>query len=167
MKLYELTNDYMALMNMIDNEELPEDVAIDTLESITGAIEVKADEIACLLKNINADIMAIKAEEARLADRRKAKEKMHERIKAYLSEELQKANVDKVETARNKISFRKSEGVVIADEGKFLSWALLNRDDLIKYGEPSPNKTAIKDAIKGGAVIDGCTLQTKQNIQLK
>ena len=167
MRLYELTNDYRALMNAIDNDDIPEEAIADTLEAITGEIEVKADEIACLLKNLNADIAAFKAEETRLAERRKQKERMYERIKGYLSEELQKANVSSVDTARNKITFRKSESVHIADEGNFLEWAVLNRDDLITFGKPSPNKTAIKEAIKGGAVIEGCTLQTKANIQLK
>jgi hypothetical protein len=167
MKLYELTNDYRALMNAIDNEEIPEEAIADTLEAITGEIEVKADEIACLLKNLNADIAAFKAEETRLAERRKQKERAYERIKAYLAEELQKASVTSVDTARNKISFRKSESVYIANEAEFLEWALMNRDDLIKYGEPSPKLTEIKNAIKGGAVIEGCELRTNQNIQLK
>ena len=92
---------------------------------------------------------------------------MYERIKKYLSEELLKANVTSVDTARNKISFRRSESVSIADEGRFLEWAILNRDDLIKYGEPTPNKTAIKDAIKGGTVIEGVSIKTSNTIQLK
>lgn len=167
MKLYELANDYRALMNAIDNDELPEEAVTDTLEAITGEIEVKADEIACVLKNINADIAAFKAEETRLAERRKSKERLYEKIKAYLSEELQKANVSSVDTARNKITFRKSESVHIADEGAFLSWAIVNRDDLIKFGDPSPNRTAIKKALKDGNVIDGVSLRENQNIQLK
>ena len=167
MKLYELTNDYRALMNAIDNDEIPEEAVNDTLEAITGEIEVKADEIACLLKNLNADIAAFKAEETRLAERRKQKERMYERIKKYLSEELLKANVTSVDTARNKISFRRSESVSIADEGKFLAWAVIHRDDLIKYGDPAPKLTAIKQAIQSGTVIEGVTIKTSNNIQLK
>ena len=167
MKLYELTNDYRALMNAIDNDEIPEEAIADTLEAITGEIEVKADEIACLLKNLNADIAAFKAEETRLAERRKQKERLYERIKAYLSEELLKANVSSVDTARNKISFRRSESVYIANEADFLEWAILNRCDLIKFGEPSPKLTEIKKAIKDGVVIDGVQIVEKNNIQLK
>jgi hypothetical protein len=55
MKLYELANDYLALMQAIDNGEIPEEAIADTLESITAGIEEKADNIACLLKNIEAD----------------------------------------------------------------------------------------------------------------
>lgn len=165
MKLYELTNDYLALMQAIDNDEIPEEAIADTLEAITASIEDKADNIACILKNLDADIVAIKAEETRLAERRKAKERLYERIKQYLSEELQRAGVDAVETPRNRITFRRSESVEVADS--FVEWAMENRDDLLTYAEPTANKTAIKKALKDGAEIVGAELRVKNNIQLK
>ena len=104
MKLYELTDEYKALMQMLDDEtDIPAEALADTLESITAEIEVKADNIACMLKNLDADILAIKAEEARLAERRKSKQASYDRIKQYLSDELQKADLSKIETSRNKI----------------------------------------------------------------
>jgi hypothetical protein len=167
MKLYELEKDYRALMQAIDDEEIPEDAIADTLEAIKGEIEVKADNIACLLKNIEADILAIKAEEYRLAERRKTKEKAHERLKQYLSDVLQRMSVDKVETARNKITFRKSESVEILDEEAFIKWAQYNRDDLLTFSEPKANKTEIKKALKVGTEIVGAQLISKNNIQIK
>ena len=65
MKLYELTNDYLALLDAIDNDEMPEEAIADTLEAITASIEDKADSIACVLKNLDAEIVAIKTEETR------------------------------------------------------------------------------------------------------
>ena len=166
MKLYELTNDYLALMQAIDNDELPEEAIKDTLEAITAGIEEKADSIACLLKNLDAECKAIKAEEERLAERRKSKEKSIERIKQYLSETLQIAGIDKVETARNRITFRKSESVEV-NEDAFIAWAQSNRDDLLKYSAPTADKTAIKKALKDGAEIIGAELRINQNIQIK
>lgn len=166
MKLYELTNDYLALLNAIDNEELPEEAIADTLEAITSSIEEKADSIACLLKNLDAECKAIKAEETRLAGRRIAKEKSIERIKQYLSDSLQSAGIDKIETARNRITFRKSETVEVADE-VFIEWAQKNRDDLLKYSTPTADKTAIKQCLKDGIEIVGAELRVKNNIQIK
>lgn len=169
MKLYELTDEYKALMQMLDDEtDIPAEALADTLESITAEIEVKADNIACLLKNIDADITAIRAEEARLADRRKSKQASYDRIKQYLSDELQKADLTKIETARNKITFRRSESVeLLVDENAFINWAAENRDDLLTYKQPTINKTAIKAAIKDGANIAGAQIVEKQNIQIK
>lgn len=165
MKLYELANDYVALMQAIDNDELPEECIADTLEAITGEIEIKADNIACMLKNIEAEVKAIKEEEANLATRRKTKEKAYERLKEYLSTTLQSLSIDKVETARNKITFRKSESVEIDDT--FIEWAQENREDLLKYSAPTADKTEIKKILKGGAELQGAQLISKQNIQIK
>lgn len=166
MKLYEIANDYLALMQAIENDEIPEEAITDTLEAIVAEIEDKADNIACLLKNIDAEIVAIKAEETRLAERRKVKEKSAERIKQYLSDVLQSAAIDKVETARNRITFRKSESVEL-DEGAFVAWAMENNNDLLTYSAPKANKTEIKKALKGGAEIVGAQLVSKNNIQIK
>jgi hypothetical protein len=165
MKLYELAMNYRALMEAIDNDELPEEAIADTLEAVTGEIEDKADNIACMLKSLDADIVAIRAEEICLAERRKVKENAKERIKQYLSDMLLGIGIDKVETARNKITFRKSESVEL-DEG-FIAWATANRDDLLTFKEPTANKTEIKKALKAGAEIEGARIVSSQNIQIK
>ena len=167
MKLYELANDYMAFMAAIDADEIPEEAIHDTLEAITGSIEDKADNIACILKNLEAEVAAIKAEEDRLKERRRAKEAAYDRLKQYLSNALQIAGMMKVETARNKITFRKSEKVV-CDEERFFAWAMAdNRDDLLTYSAPKANLTAIKAAIKEGSEIVGAEICVSHNIQIK
>lgn len=167
MKLYEIAQEYLALMQAIENDDIPEEAIADTLEAITAEIEDKADNIACLLKNIDAEIVAIKAEETRLAERRRVKEKSAERIKQYLSDVLQGAAIDKVETARNRISFRKSEAVEVIDEDAFFEFAVTHRSDLLTYSAPKANKTEIKKALKGGEVVEGAKLVVNQNIQIK
>ena len=167
MRLYEIENDYLALMHAIENDELPEEAIADTLEAIQGEIEEKADNIGCLLKELEAATYAIKAEEQRLAERRKKKEKLYDRLKNYLSESLLGMGINKLETTRNAISFRKSE-VAEVNEAAFFEWAKANRTDLItvKVTE-SANKTEIKKALKAGAEIPGAVLVTKENLQLK
>jgi hypothetical protein len=50
----------------------------------------------------------------------------------------------------------------------FAHWAQVNnRDDLLSYKEPTPNKTAIKAAIKSGQKISGASIVEKNNIQIK
>lgn len=166
MKLYELAMNYRALMEAIDNDELPEEAIADTLEAVTGEIEDKADNIACMLKSLDAEIVAIRAEEICLAERRKVKENAKERIKQYLSDMLLGIGIDKVETARNKITFRKSESVEV-DES-FVQWAWENhKDDLLTFTDPKANKTEIKKALKAGAEIEGARIVSSQNIQIK
>lgn len=167
MKLYEIANDYLALVEAIENEEIPEEAIADTLEAITAEFEDKADNIACLMKSLNAEALAIREEEKKLAKRRQQKERVAERLKEYLSDTLQRAGIASVETTRNKITFRKSEPLDINDE-VFFKWATDNgRFDLLSYSAPTANKTEIKKAIKNGTVIEGAEIRTVQNIQIK
>lgn len=167
MKLYEIANDYEALVEAIETGEIPEEAIADTLEGIEALLEDKADNIACLIKNIKADVQAIRAEELNLAERRKSKESQIERLTAYLSETLQRVGISKMETVRNKISFRKSESVSVADEGAFIAWAMGSHDDLLTYKDPTINKTAIKKALSSGEKIEGAVIENKLNIQIK
>ena len=117
MRLYELAQDYKEFLQAIEDGLIPEDAINDSLESITALIEDKADNIACMIKNLTAEAAAIKVEEASLSERRKTKEKQIERLKEYLSETLLAADYTKVETARNKISFRKKRERLYRERG--------------------------------------------------
>ena len=167
MKLYEIAVEYQNFLEAIENGDIPEEAIIDTLESITSILEDKADNIACLIKNMSAEAEAIKAEEAKLSERRKAKEKQVDRLKEYLSTTLLASGYTKIETARNKITFRKSESVAVDDEAEFIKWAMGNDDAYLTYKEPTINKTAVKEALKNGIELNGVRIESKQNLQIK
>ena len=167
MKLYEIATDYRTFLEAVENGEIPEEAIADTLESITALLEDKADNIACMIKNMTAEAAAIKAEEQNLAERRKTKEKQIERMKAYLSDTLQLNNIAKLETARNKISFRKSESVKVDNEADFIKWAENNNREYLTYKEPTIDKTTIKQGIKEGWEVYGAHIETKMNMQIK
>lgn len=167
MKLYEIAADYENLLELIEMGEIPEEAIADTLESIEAIFEEKADNIACGIKNLLAEIDAIKKEKANLDGRIKAKTKTVERMKAYLSEYLLRVGYSKLETPRNKLSFRKSEKVMVDDVDAFIEWAATEHDDLLNYPAPEINKTAIKKALAAGETITGAYITESQNIQIK
>ena len=169
MHLYEIAKVLEDLKEDIENGNIPEEAIADTLECVELALEEKADNIACIIKTWKAEAAAIKAEEEILEQRRKVKEREIDRLTNYLSDILQKSGFDKVETARNKISFRKNPPkVVVADEAAFIEWAMKNEKDyFLNYGKPTLNKTNIKDAITGGEKIPGAQIVNSLNIQIK
>lgn len=73
---------------------------------------------------------------------------------------MDSAGGEKIKTSKVAISWRKSENVQIT-AGAFLP------DEYLTYKEPEPNKAAIKKALKAGTSIDGATLVTTNNIQIK
>lgn len=66
--LYELTNNYETVLNMIYDEDVDEQMILDTLESIEGEIEDKADNYAKIIKELEARQKARKEEAKRLTE---------------------------------------------------------------------------------------------------
>lgn len=162
MTLYEIRRAVEKAVNSIYADAelnegiIPED-AIEKLNKLRVKFTEKVGNIACLIKSQEALAAAIKAEEQELALRRKTLEKRSKWLKDYLSTVV----TDKLETARAKISFRKSESVIIRDEEKLPKKYIVEK---ITY---TPNKVMIKDAIKFGEVVDGAELVINRNIQIK
>lgn len=149
MKLYEID---AAIYALID----PETGEISDYEAFEGLQIARADKcenIALYYKNLTAEAEAIKAEETKLAERRKALENKAARLYDQLKTAL---NGEKLETARVACTYRKTKSVECSDG--FIEWAKENADDLLTYKDPTPNKTKIKDAIKSGRVVVGAAI---------
>lgn len=160
MTLYEINQKIeAAIMNAVDEEtgEITEDFAM--LDELQLEREQKIENSGLYIKNLTAEIESLKAEEKALSERRKAKEKKAEWLKSYLAYSLAGA---KFETPKLALSFRKSVVVVdVADVDK-----LPEEFKRVKTTIDA-DKVALKEALKGGAVIDGATLVEKQNLQIK
>ena len=167
MKLYELTDQYNQLLEMADCD-IPEDVLRDTLESIYQEFDEKADSIACLIKDLDAEANAIRLEEVQLASRRKSRQKTADKLRKYLSDEMLRLGKSGFESARNKVSFRKSKSVsFLWDEKDIVDWAMVHRDDFLIYAPPTISKAKLFEILKNGGEIPGVEICENQNIQIK
>ena len=108
--LYELNTAYRSLMERLYDEELPEEAIIDTLDSLEGAIEDKADGYGKVIRMLDADIAEIKVEEARLYARRKSLERRKDVLKANLFDAMKTVGLAKIKTALFTVSIRKNGG---------------------------------------------------------
>lgn len=152
--IYEINEQIMQCIDF----ETGEIIDAEKLNALQIEKDKKIENIACWIKNLNAEAQDIKAEEQALAERRKSKENIAERLKQYLSEILR---ATPFESARAKITFRKSTSVNITDESKVT-------DDFKKVETVVKiDKRAIADALKQGEIIDGAELVENQNIQIK
>lgn len=168
--LYEIQEQYESLLNAIAEGEIPEEAINDTLESIESEFSEKADNIACYIKSIYAEVDAIKEEAATLTERAKIKEHKVEKLKEYLLSAMKALKKDKIETTRNVIKVGICPPSVSIDgenESKFIEWAKNNNKDLITEKSPTINKTAIKELLKKDKKLPYCSLIRKDKITIK
>lgn len=169
MSLYDIDRKIAELIENGYNEEC---IDAETGEFLEGKVEellsqyecdrtVKIENIALYIKNLNAEMEAIKQEEKKLAERRKAKENKAARLEEYLASSLISNNETKFESAKCSLSFRKSVKVIIADEKK------LPVDYIKQKVEYTADKTKIKKDLQSGKEIMGASLEEKQNLQIK
>lgn len=163
MNLYEINDAYeKALSNFAVDDETGEVIFDDEeIKRLEGAFEEKVDNIACYIKSLNALSDSIKAEKQALDERLKSNDKKVESLKKFLVMSLEMRDMKKFESARNKLSFRKSTSVVINEDAvlptKYVKTVVTEKVD----------KKAIGDALKNGEVVEGCYLKESNNLQIK
>lgn len=160
MNLYELADAYTQLLEIEDIT--PENFQM-ALDSINGEIDEKLFNIGRLVRNIEAEVAGIKAEEERLCKKRKAAENTVIRLKEYARSAM-------IMTGKTK----SSDGVI--------TWAIQNNPakveidpdieishDVCKHVPESwvPDKNTIAQRLKGGVDIPGCKLVVEQGVRLK
>ena len=154
----------MSSLYKIDNEIL-ECVDADTGEifdeerfnALSMERDVKLENIALWIKNLKAEVEALKNEKEAFAKRQKSAENKMESLKNYLSAYLEG---NKFETTKVKVSFRASESVKVDDIYKL-------PEEYIKYKEPDVDKVALKKALKEGKTFEGVRLEASNNIQIR
>ena len=159
MKLYDLAQNYAQLLEMADDME--SDALVDTLEALQGEIEEKAENIAKLIKNLEADAKIIKEEEQRLAERRRAIEAKVDRLKAYLQEQLEVAGLQKVKRPTITVAIQNNPpSVEIADEKLIPSEFMIPQPAKI-------DKKAILERLKNGEEIPGAKLVQGRGVRIR
>lgn len=168
MRLYDIENGIIELLERGFNDacvnedgEIDFDLAQQYLEALEGEREEKIESIALYVKELYHEADAIAQEELKLKKRRQAKEKKAERLEEYLKSSLLGFGSKKFETPRVVLSFRPSKSVVITDESK------LDKKYMKAKVVVTVDKTAIKDALDKGEVVEGAAIEEKQNLQIK
>lgn len=161
--LYEInkTIEDVILKGFVVDEETGE-IMFDQsdLERLEINFKEKVDNIACFIKDRKALANAIGDEVKALQGRKKVIERQVERLEQYVTDAMNAREMDKVETERSRVSFRKSTSVEIIDEEKLDS---KYKKEVI---ETKIDKKLLATDLKQGEV-EGAKLVINQNIQIK
>ena len=147
MRLYELAAEYQAVLDEVADAEgvLDEDLEA-RLDAIAGSLADKVDSCCAVVRTLEAEASALKAEEARLAERRRTRENEAARVVEYIRECLRSAGLQRVKGPRFSASLAKTPGKVVLDVEPAEVPSLFAKTETVV----TVDKRAIGEALRAG-----------------
>ena len=171
MTLYEINSKVMEILTLMEPD--PETGLMpDNCEELAKKLDElglqrqqKLEGVARYVLNVRSDISALKAEEARLASRRKVLENKEKSLMSYLDHAC---NGQKTDFGVATLCYRKSEKVMVSDEDAARRFLAENHySNCLRYIPAEISKTDLKALIKTGVEVPGASLQTGTSCSLR
>ena len=162
MNLYQIENEYLQLSEMLIESEGELTPELEQALEINGNnLKNKAVNYGYVIKQMEGNVDLIDAEIKRLQAMKKARVNAAEQLKETIKAAMLMYDLNTIEIPTLKLSFRKSESVEVINEAQLTEQFTTTKTTV------TPNKVAIKEAIKNGEVVDGAVLVTNFNLQIK
>ena len=158
MTLYEMTAQASELYELLQNEEIDEQVFLDTLEAI--GTEEKIEGYCQVIKELQGDLDKYKTEADRITARMKTVKNGIDRMKDSLLTFLRASGQDKVKGGTFTVSIGTSKQTNIIDESLIPT----------EFKTPQPDKidkTAIKKAIESGNAVLGAEIIINESVRIR
>lgn len=153
--LYEITGDYLRLLEMLEEEESIDPQAFkDTLEGIEGEFEIKADGYARVLKELKAEALKFKAEIERMTAKMNAITNNSARLKQHLYDSMKATGKTKFKTDLFSFGIQKNGGLQPME-------IVPDMEIPDEYCRKEPDNTKIREALKNGAELPFAVLKER------
>jgi hypothetical protein len=160
--IYKIQNEFQLIIAEVINNEGEITPELETALTINKEqLQSKAVDYCYVIKQLDYDCEQIDNEIARLNKLKKVRSNLTDRLKNTVSSAMQLFEVEKIETPLIKLSFRNSESVEITNEQQ------LDACFMVTKTVTTPDKKAIKDAIKSGVFVEGATISYNKNLQIR
>ena len=159
--LYELTNDYLTLLDMAEDPDIDPQAFADTLEALGGELEMKADGYARVMKELEGRAATMRFESKRLENGYKTIERNIDRMKHALQDSMVATDKRKFKTDLFSFSIRKNPASVVIDRETSIPPEFLIPQD------PKIDKKAIKAAIDRGDNITFAHLEQGESLIIR
>lgn len=147
--LYEITGELRELLELAQEEEIEEEVIMNTIESmgLDEDLEQKVENYWHVIDELEASNKRIKEEEDRLKARRATQENNIKRMKQTLTESLEFIGIEKIKTDKSTIWIQNNpHGLEVRDISKIPKRFFteqepkLNSRELINYLKENPDE---------------------------
>lgn len=159
--LYELTENYNNILELIDNPEISEEMVKAALDEIAEDINEKVVNIAKLIKSIESDIAGVKAERERLANKEKTMTNKVKNLKEYIYAAMQLTGKERIKTELFNFTISNNPPSV-----KVVSDADIPEEYLVEMPK-QVNKKAILEKLKAGEDVPGCELNQTMSLRIR
>lgn len=163
MRLFEITEQYKALIALEDNDEVTPEFIADTLEGLEGDFEEKAVAVAKFILSLEANADAIMAAIDAMELRAARIQKRATSVKHYLLLQMQIVQTKKIQAPEFVISRRASPpAVYVGDE------AMVPAEFWRQPPAPPPqiDKAGLKKALDAGREIVGCFIESGEHLRI-
>ena len=162
--LYNITNKFAELMDRAENGELTEEEYNKLGEELALELQNKSSNIIGYVRNSELLIEAMKAEEKRISDMRKAGEIKIEKFKQYVKDNMERLGLDKIPTELGTLSIAKNPMSVEIEDETAVPEKFKTIVQTVKV-----DKTAIKNHFKEtGEVVAGVQIvDDKTSLRIK
>jgi Siphovirus Gp157 len=158
--LFALVADYRQAAETLADLDLDSQTVSDTLESLSGDVEHKAQQVAYVAMNFGTTAQAIRAHAAMQLARADAIENRAQALREYLARCMTDAGIEKIDGPGVKLSFRKSSAVQITGEDLIPAQYMRNKP----APPPAPDKAAIKAALAAGIDVPGASIEHRRSL---
>lgn len=163
-QLYKLADQYHHLALLGEDDDLPPEVIRDTLEGLTGELELKATNVAKFVLGLEAEADAMDAAADAIKERGARRRRRAESIRNYILLCMQSAGMTKISCPEFTLSVRKNpEAVEIEDVTKIPSEFMVTPEP----PPPRPDKSLIKAALKAGTRVVGAWLRQGERLDIR
>lgn len=158
MNLYELSNAYQNVLDM--QEDMDEEIFLDTLSSIEEPLNEKVENIARFIKNLEAEAEMFKKESQKLSEKATMRTNKAKRLKEYLQDSMETVGKDKVKGELFTVAIQNNPpSVRLADDFK-------EQEYFIEVA-PKIDRKAILADLKRGKEIAGAELQQTRSVRIR
>lgn len=159
MTLYDLTTEMLELSDLLTSGDIDDQTYADTLESLQFDTEAKLEGYAKLIRSMEAEAEAYKAEAERFTAKRKARENAAARLKERIAFHLSSTGQTAAKAGLFSWTLRTSKAVAITDESALPLSCLRHKVE--------PDKTAIRERLDAGELVPGACIEERKSAVLK
>ncbi|EGQ3879060.1 siphovirus Gp157 family protein [Staphylococcus pseudintermedius] len=158
--LFDLNQNELAILEMLENEELSFDDVKDTLDAIKDEQKRKYDAMQKMILSLKGDVNTLKEREKALSKRRKSYENKIKSLQNYMLDSMRFKGETKFKTEEFTYFIRKSETTQIEDENVIPEKYKVEQ-------APKIDKTQIKKDIKAGIEVAGASLVENESLGVR